>query len=295
MTQENLNDLRAFVVVARTGSFTKAGLQLGISQSALSHCIRALEKRLNIKLFYRTTRSVSTTEAGEQLYQRLSPLFEHIYQELDSLNAFRSSLKGTLRINGNEHVFRYVLPPKFLKFTQTYPDVQLELAIENRFVDIVAERFDAGIRLGSDIAKDMIAVRISPDLTMCAVASPSYLERYGTPKTPYDLTEHRCLLHRLSSGGVMNWEFIDPLNKRVIKVQPQGSFASNGGFLQHDYAVNGIGILWTPEDTVINELQSGQLIRLLPDWEISYEGYHLYYPNRHHSPLLRALIEMIRE
>lgn len=156
---------------------------------------------LKIKLFSRTTRSIATTEAGEQLYQRLSPLFDDIDKEINELSAFRNAVSGCLRINGNEHVFRYVLKDKLTQFMQDYPEVQLDLVMEDRFIDIVAERFDAGIRLGDDVAKDLIAVRISADLPMCAAASPDYLAQHGTPQTPYDLTEHQCLLHRLPSTG----------------------------------------------------------------------------------------------
>lgn len=295
--KSNLNDLKAFLAVAEAGSFTKAGAQLGVSQSALSHCIKALEERLNLKLFHRTTRSIATTEAGEQLYQRLLPLFTEIEEELAQLSQFRNAISGRLRINGNEHVFQTVLGEKFQQFMQAYPEVELELVAENRFIDIVAERFDAGIRLGSDVEKDMIAVRVSADLQMATVASHDYLARYGTPKTPYDLTEHRCLCYRLpSSGGIMTWEFRDPYQKeRVVKVQPQGRFTTNAAFLQQQQVLAGQGILWTPLDTVATPIEQGNLVRLLPDWEMSYEGYHLYYPNRRqHSPLFRALVEALR-
>ncbi|HBO37659.1 MAG TPA: LysR family transcriptional regulator [Pasteurellaceae bacterium] len=295
--KENLNDLRAFLVVARSGSFTKAGAQLGVSQSALSHSIRGIEERLKIKLFNRTTRSISTTEAGERLYQRLSPLFDNIDNEINQLSELRNTVSGTLRINGNEHVFRYVLGEKFERFMQCYPEVNLELVVENRFIDIVAERFDAGIRLGCDVAKDMIAVRISEDMHMCTVASPDYLAKYGTPQTPYDLTEHQCLLYRLAgNGGIMPWEFLDPKVKdRIVKVQPQGRFITSGGFLQQRFAVNGQGILWTPSDSVQAELATGELVRILDKWDMYYEGYHLYYPHRcQDSPLFRALVEALK-
>ncbi|QIM68706.1 LysR family transcriptional regulator [Basfia succiniciproducens] len=294
--KENLNDLRAFLVVARTGSFTKAGAQMGVSQSALSHSIRGIEERLNIKLFHRTTRSISTTEAGEQLYQRLSPLFDDIDNELNELSEFRNAVTGTLRINGNEHAFYYALGDKFVRFSQKYPEVNLELVAENRFIDIVAERFDAGIRLGSDVAKDMIAVRLTDKLQMCCVASPEYLAKNGTPKTPYDLTEHQCLLHRLSNGGVMNWEFIDPKSKgRILKVQPQGTISANGGRVLENYARSGLGILWCPLDMVEEDISSGRLTRILQQWDMEYDGYHLYYPNRRqNSPLFKALVEELR-
>ncbi|QLB19028.1 LysR family transcriptional regulator [Mannheimia granulomatis] len=294
--KENLNDLRAFLLVAQTGSFTKAAAQMGVSQSALSHSIRGIEERLQIKLFHRTTRSISTTEAGEQLYQRLLPLFDEIDQEINGLSEFRNVVKGTLRINGNEHAFRYVLAEKFADFAQQYPEVELELVAEDRFVDIVAERFDAGIRLGADVAKDMIALRISPDLKMVTAASPDYLARYGTPKTPFDLTEHRCLKHRLATlGGILAWEFRDPLTKKIVKFQPQSSLTANNGFLLQKYALQGLGILWSPQDSVQAELDNGKLVPILTDWTMQYDGYHLYYPDRRqNSPLLKALVAVLR-
>lgn len=293
--KDNLNDLRAFITVARTGSFTKAGTVLGVSQSALSHSIRGLENRLNIKLFYRSTRSIATTQAGEQLYQRLVPLFDSITQEIEQLSSFRDTLTGTLRINGNHHALHHVLADKLLRFKQNYPEVALELSADDSFVDIIAERFDAGIRLGSDVARDMIAVRVSPDVQMVCVASPEYLIRCGTPSTPYDLPQHECLLHRLSHGGVLTWQFADPATGKSVNVQPHGTLSTNGVLLPK-YAAAGLGVLWTPLDTVQDELSAGRLVRLMPDWEMSYEGYHLYYPDRrHHTPLFGALVQGLRE
>lgn len=294
--KENLNDLRAFLLVAQTSSFTKAAAQMGVSQSALSHSIRGIEERLQIKLFHRTTRSISTTEAGERLYQRLLPLFDEIDQEVNGLSEFRNALKGGLRINGNEHVFRDVLADKFAEFVKRYPEVALELVAEDRFVDIVAERFDAGIRLGADVAKDMIALRISPDVKMTAAASPNYLAQHGTPKTPFDLTEHHCLKHRLATlGGILAWEFRDPITKKIVKFQPQGNLTANNGFLLQHYAKQGLGILWSPQDSIQTELDNGSLVPILTDWAMQYEGYHLYYPNRRqNSPLLKALMDVLR-
>lgn len=294
--KENLNDLRAFLKVAQTGSFTKAAAQMGVSQSALSHSIKGIEARLGIKLFYRTTRSISTTEAGERLYQRLVPLFAEIDQEIDELSAFRNTVKGSLRINGNEHVFRYVLADKFAEFAKRYPEVELELVAEDRFVDIVAERFDAGIRLGEDVAKDMIALRISPDLQMVTAASPDYLAKFGTPKTPFDLTKHCCLKHRLATLGViMTWEFNDPITQKTIKLQPLGNLTVNNGFLLPHYAKQGLGIIWTPQDSIQTELNNGTLVPILNEWAMHYGGYHLYYPNRRqNSPLFQALVAQLR-
>ena len=299
--KENLNDLRTFLLVAQSGSFTKAAAQLGVSQSALSHAVRALEERLKIKLLHRTTRSMSTTEAGERLYQRLLPLFDHIDQEICDVRSAEGGLTGHLRINGTEHALTHVLWEKFQSFMRLYPHVSLELVADNRFIDIVAERFDAGVRLGDDVAKDMIAVRISADLRMCVAAAPDYLARHGTPQTPRDLTEHACLSMRLQThGGLLHWEFADPKRKgKTVTVQvdqTNGAFIANNATLLQKAACAGMGLIWTPRDAIKAELDAGNLQTVLDDWAIAYPGYHLYYPNRRaDSPLFRALVEALRE
>ncbi|UOO80895.1 LysR family transcriptional regulator [Uruburuella testudinis] len=294
---ENLNDLRTFIAVAQTGSFTKAAAQTGVSQSAVSHSMRALESRLGVKLFHRTTRSISTTEAGERLYRHLLPLFENIDQEISNVLNEQENLRGSLRVNGSIHVFESVLWAKFEHFLQVYPDVSLELVAENRFIDIVAERFDAGIRLGDDVAKDMIAVRLSPDMQMCVAAAPAYLAQYGTPQTPADLSAHQCLAMRLPThGGLLAWEFTNPDDGKTVKIRPQGRFTANSGFLLQNAAAAGHGLMWTPRDSITEKLSSGRLKTVLDDWAITYPGYYLYYPNRRSgSPLLQALVEVLRE
>ena len=225
--KENLNDLRAFLVVAQQGSFTKAARQMGVSPSALSHSIRGVEERLQVKLFNRTTRSVSTTDAGELLYQRLLPLFDGIDREVDALSEVRDAVRGKVRINGTRHVFDHVLRERIGRFVQTHPEIEVELMGDSRFVDIVADRFDFGIRLGDDVEKDMIAVRVSPDMRMCVVATPAYLTAHGTPQTPADLVHHECIRMLLADGSALVWEFADPAQPgRVAKVQPQGRLAS---------------------------------------------------------------------
>lgn len=294
--KENLNDLRAFLVVAREGSFTKAAAVLGVSQSALSHSIRGIEERLKIKLFLRTTRSVSTTEAGEQLYQKLSPLFDDIDREINELGEFRNAVRGRLRINGTPHVFQTVLRDKFARFLREYPEVELELIGEARYADIVAERFDAGIRLGGDVEKDMIAVRVSPDLQMCVAASPDYWAANGVPQTPSELLSHHCLRLTLPSGGMLAWEFHRPDNGEVQKLRPQGRLVCNDNRVLMQAALDGAGIVWLPRDTAAQELANGNLQTALDNWAISYPGYHLYYPNRRaDSPLFQALIGVLRE
>jgi putative lysR family transcriptional regulator len=294
--KENLNDLRAFLVVAQQGSFTKAARQMGVSPSALSHSIRGVEERLQVKLFNRTTRSVSTTDAGERLYQRLLPLFDGIDREVDALSEVRDAVRGKVRINGTRHVFDHVLRERIGRFVQTHPEIEVELVGDSRFVDIVADRFDFGIRLGDDVEKDMIAVRVSPDMRMCVVATPAYLTVHGTPQTPADLVHHECIRMLLADGSALVWEFADPAQPgRVAKVQPQGRFASNLEGCLRSALQHGQGLLWTPQDTVADLLAAGEVVPVLEDWAISYPGYHLYYPNRHHqSPVFRAVVEALR-
>lgn len=294
--KENLNDLRAFLVVAQQGSFTKAARQMGVSPSALSHSIRGVEERLQVKLFNRTTRSVSTTDAGERLYQRLLPLFDGIDREVDALSEVRDAVRGKVRINGTRHVFDHVLRERIGRFVQTHPEIEVELVGDSRFVDIVADRFDFGIRLGDDVEKDMIAVRVSPDMRMCVVATPAYLTVHGTPQTPADLVHHECIRMLLADGSALVWEFADPAQPgRVAKVQPQGRFASNLEGCLRSALLHGQGLLWTPQDTVADLLSAGEVVPVLEDWAISYPGYHLYYPNRHHqSPVFRAVVEALR-
>ena len=294
--KENLNDLRAFLVVAQQGSFTKAARQMGVSPSALSHSLRGVEERLQVKLFNRTTRSVSTTDAGERLYQRLLPLFDGIDREVDALSEVRDAVRGKVRINGTRHVFDHVLRERIGRFVQTHPEIEVELMGDSRFVDIVADRFDFGIRLGDDVEKDMIAVRVSPDMRMCVVATPAYLTVHGTPQTPADLVHHECIRMLLADGSALVWEFADPAQPgRVAKVQPQGRLASNLEGCLRSALQHGQGLLWTPQDTVADLLASGEVVPVLEDWAISYPGYHLYYPNRHHqSPVFRAVVEALR-
>ena len=294
--KENLNDLRAFLTVAQAGSFTKAAQQIGVSQSALSHSIRGMEGRLKVKLLQRTTRSVSTTGAGERLYQKLLPLFEGIDNAVDELGETDGEVRGRLRINGTEHAFNVVLRDKITRFMQQYPMVSLELIGETRFADIVAERFDAGVRLGDDVQKDMIAVRVSPDIQMCAAASPDYLARNGTPQTPFELTGHECVSLALPAGGVLTWEFLDPPTGKTVKIRPHGRFTANSSPMLVSAAKAGLGMMWTPKNMVEAELANGSLTEVLTDRRISYPGYHLYYSDRRaDSPLFAALVACLKE
>ncbi len=296
--QENLNDLRTFLVVAREGSFTKAAAQLGVSQSALSHAVKTMEERLGIKLLVRTTRSVSTTQAGERLRQKLTPLFADIDHEMDNLRSVEDGqLHGSLRINATEHAFAVVLWERLQGFIRDNPQVSLELSCDIRFADIVSERFDMGVRLGDDVAKDMIAVRVSPDMRMCLAASPDYLKTCARLKTPHDLTEHECLALRLPTlGGVLEWEFADPKKcGKTVTFQPQGRLVFNVNSVMLRAALAGFGLIWAPRDALRAEIAAGNLVEVLGDWAMQYMGYHLYYPNRRNdSPLFQAMVAALR-
>ncbi|GAB3101518.1 LysR family transcriptional regulator [Aestuariicella hydrocarbonica] len=297
---ESLNDLRAFTLVAEAGSFTKAAGQMGVSQSALSHTIKALEKRIGIKLLNRTTRSVSTTQAGEQLLNDIAPLISGIEQKLSALNEFRSSPRGTLRINGTEHVIHSILWDKLSRFAHDYPDIHLEITTDYTLTDIVKDRYDIGIRLGHAVDKDMIAVRITPDMQMMVVASPEYVHTYGNPNIPSDLDHHRCLALRLPTHeNLMNWELQksgDGFQKaEIVNIHPRPVMIFSHAHLLVKAAVDGLGLAWVPALMVKSELQSGKLVSLLDEWVTTYDGYYLYYPNRRQSsPLFRLLVDALR-
>lgn len=248
----------------------------------------------------RTTRSIHPTEAGEMLYHSLAVKFADIKQCVDDLSQFRNTLQGKLKINANDHAFIYTLWHKFERLMREYPEIELELVSNHRFVDIVAEGFDAGIRLGRDVAKDMIAQRIAPDMQMCVVASPDYWAKHGTPNTPNELTSHRCLRFRLpSTGGIMAWEFVQtdrtesPSSQKFL---PQGEFVATSSTFLHHAAKQGAGVIWTPKDSVQTDLDKGILQEMLANYVVSYEGYHLYYPNkRQNSPIFRALVACLKE
>lgn len=293
---ENMNELRSFIVVAQEGSFTKAAARLGVSTSALSHSMRKLEEQLKIKLFNRTTRSVATTEAGEQLFKQLLPLFESIEDNVNALSSFRDTLNGTLRINGADHSFLYVIWDKLLVFMQKYPEVKLELTSDMKFADIIAGRFDTGIRLGQEVDQDMIAVKISDDMEMALLATPFYLEKNGIPQTVNDLTKHECLCVRMpTSEGIFVWEFRSPSTKELIKFMPSGRLIVNNNFLAKKACLSHLGLTLMPKDRMTDELKNGEVVEVLFDYAISYDGYHLYYPNRRQdSPLFKALVECLK-
>ncbi len=294
MPRENFNDLLAFLAVARERSFTRAAAKLGVSQSALSHTIRGLEERLGLRLLTRTTRSVSPTEVGERLLQTVGPRFEEIEAELAALSELREKPAGTIRITATEHAAHTILWPKLAKVLPQYPDLKVEIIIEQGLTDIVAGRFDAGVRLGEQVAKDMIAVRIGPDARMAVVGAPSYFERRPIPKRPQDLIAHDCINLRLPTfGGLYAWEF--EKGRRELKVRVEGQLVFNATAQMISAALAGFGLAYVPEDLAQPHLVKGRLKRVLEDWCPPFSGYHLYYPSRRQlTPAFALLVEALR-
>jgi len=294
MIRENMNSLVAFITVATEKNFTKAAAKLGVSQSALSHTIRELEARLNIRLLTRTTRSVSPTEAGQRLLERVAPHVDEIQQELISLSELRDKPAGTIRLTTTEFVIDHLLWPKLIDFLPQYPDIHLELNIDYGFTDIVAERFDAGIRNGEQVANGMISVRIGPDMRMAVVGSSQYFALHPRPITPQDLTAHQCINLRLPTyGGLYAWEFKKGEQELNVRVKGQVIFNTSTQMLHA--ALNHFGLAYLPETMVTPYLENHQLIRVLDDWCPTFAGFHLYYPHRRNaSPAFRLLVEALK-
>jgi DNA-binding transcriptional LysR family regulator len=294
MLGENFNDLLAFLAVAKERSFTRAAAQLGVSQSALSHTIRGLEERLGLRLLTRTTRSVSPTEAGDRLLHALGPRFEEIDAELAALSELREKPAGTIRITATDYAAEMILWPKIAKFLPQYPDVKVEIIIDYGLTDIVAQRFDAGVRSGEQLAKDMIAVRIGPDMRMAVVGAPPYLAKRSPPMRPQDLMGHNCINLRLPTyGGLYAWEF--EKGKRELKVHVAGQLAFNSTFQMLNAALAGFGLAYVPEDLAQSHLTEGRLNRVLEDWCPTFSGYHLYYPSRRQpSPAFGLVVDALR-
>lgn len=287
--KENLNDLSAFVLVARNASFTKAAAQLGISQSALSQTIRALEERLGIRLLTRTTRHVAPTDAGERLLAAIGPRLDGIEDDLKELGALRDKPAGPVRITASEHAANAILLPKLIPLLSNYPDIELEINTDYRMIDIVEQRFDAGVRLGEHLAKDMIAVRIGPDVRMAVVAAPGYFSAREVPRRPQDLTSHDCINLRLPThGGLLPWDF--KKGSRELNVRVEGQLILNGFPLVLQAALAGCGLAFMLEDTVQPHLANGSLVRVLDDWCSVFPGYHLYYPSRRQPSSAFALV-----
>ena len=291
--RENINDLVAFVAVAKDRSFTLAAAHLGMSQSSLSRTIRKLEERVGVRLLTRTTRSVTPTDAGRRLLANVSPRLDEIGAELDALGAFRDRPAGTIRINSSEQALRTVLWPFIDRFAAQYPDIKVEVDVENGLIDIVERGYDAGVRLGEQVAKDMIATRIAPHWRMAVVATPTYFAGRGLPATPHDLTEHNCINLRLVTyGGFYAWEFEKEGRRLNVRVDGQLAFNGTNHVLAAVLANHGIGCL--PAEMAEEHLASGRLVQVLKDWMPTFEGYHLYYPSRQHSAAFQLFVDGIR-
>ena len=293
MRHESFGALAAFVTVAKERSFTRAAARLGVSQSALSQTLRGLEERLGLRLLTRTTRSVAPTNAGERLLRTVAPRFEEINTELASLSELREKPAGNIRITAGEHPAITILAPALEKFLPDYPDIHVEVIVDYGLVDIVADRYDAGIRLGEQVAKDMIAVRIGPDMRMAVVGSPAYFAKRTLPKTPRELTDHQCIGMQLSvHGNVFPWEF--EKYGRELKVRIEGQLVFNHSALRLSAVLAGLGLAYLPEDQVEGHITKGKLVRVLEDWCPPFPGYHLYYPSRRQSsPAFSLLVKAL--
>lgn len=294
MPRTNLDDLNAFLAVAKERSFTRAAAKLGVSQSALSHTIRGLDLQLGLRLLTRTTRSVSPTETGERLLRSIGPRLDEIDAELEAVSALRDKPIGTIRLTAGEHSARSILWPRLSKVLPRYPDIRVEVIVDYGLTDIVAERYDAGVRLGQQIAKDMIAVRIGPDMRMAVVGSPSYFAKRPKPTKPQDLTKHTCINLRLPTyDSVYAWEF--EKNGREVKVHVEGQLTFNNLALRLEAALAGCGLAYLPEDQVRTAIAQKRLIGLLADWCPKFAGYHLYYPSRRQqTPAFSVVVDALR-
>ena len=293
MAGADFHDLVAFVAVAEEQSFTRAATKLGVSQSALSQTIRGLEARLGIRLLARTTRRVAPTEAGERLLRSIAPRFDEINAELAALSELRDKPAGTVRITSTENAAETVLWPALNRLLPGYPDIKVEVIIDYGLTDVVAEPVDAGVRFGEQVAKDMIAVRIGPDIRMAVVGAPAYFAKRPSPRTPQDLTSHDCINLRLPMHGLYAWEFAR--NGRDLRVRVEGQLAFNTTALIQQAALAGFGLAFLPEPQVRRHLQSGELVRVLANWCPPFSGYHLYYPSRRQpTPAFALLVDALR-
>lgn len=294
MAKTDLNQLTWFQAVAEERSFTKAAAKLGVSQSTLSHAIRQLEERMGIRLLTRTTRNVSTTIAGERLLQTIAPRISEIEEEIAALTAFRDKPSGSIRLTLSDHALESVVWPKLKPVLSAYPDISVELILDSTFRNIVEEGFDAGVRLGESVAKDMIAVRIGPDWRLVAVASPAYLEAQGLPGHPQDLVRHICInMRHETAGSLYAWEF--EKDGQALRVRVNGQLTFNNSYAMIDAAVSGYGIAYVPENIVERHIDSGSLMRVLDDWSPFFDGYFLYYPSRRQNlPAFKIIVEALR-
>ena len=294
MRREDLTDLNAFLAVAEERSFTRAAARLGLKPSTLSHTIRGFEERLGVRLLTRTTRSVAPTEAGERLLQTVGPRFEAVAAELEAVSALKGKTAGTVRITTGAHGYETVLRPALRRLLPEHPDLRVEVVVEHRLTDIVAERFDAGLRLGERVERDMVAVRVGPEQRYVVVGSPAALAGRPHPVTPQDLTAHRCITYRhASSGALYAWEF--EKGGRELAVRVEGPLVFNDALPALDAAVEGLGLAYVPEDVAAPHLAEGRLVQVLSDWCPAIPGYHLYYPSRRQmTPAFALMVEALR-
>jgi DNA-binding transcriptional LysR family regulator len=294
MARDNINDILAFLVLARERNFTRAAAKLGITQSALSHIMRGLETRLGVRLLTRTTRSVAPTEAGERLMQTVGPRLEEIEAEIAAISELSDKPAGTVRITAIDHVIDSVLWPRLAKILPQYPDLKIEISSDYRMVDVAAERFDIGVRFGDQVDKDMVAVRLTPDVRTAIVGSPAYFETRRMPATPQDLLKHNCICLRLSSsGGIYAWELRNGDEQLEVRVSGQTTF--NSAYQMLHAALSGCGLAFVPEDMAEIHVREGRLLSVMPDWCPAFPGLHAYYPSRRHSSrALQIVIEAIR-
>lgn len=294
MAKQDFNDLLWFLAVARERSFTKAAAKLGIAQSTLSHTIKRLETQMGIRLLMRTTRSVGLTEAGERLRDSLAPRIDDIEADIAALMAFRDKPSGSIKITLSDHAFYSVVWPKLRPVLRDYPDIRLEFSLDTGFRNIVEGGFDAGVRLGESIEKDMIAVRIGPDWRLVAVAAPAYFEMHQKPKHPKDLIRHNCINMRQSTGGgLYAWEFGKDVEELRVKVE--GQLAYNSSYAMIDAALHGYGIAYLPENIVTDRIESGDLMLVLDDWSPPFDGYFIYYPSkRQNSAAFKVIVEALK-
>ncbi len=294
MKRDELGDLVVFLAVAEERSFTRAAARIGTSQSSLSHTIRRLEERMGVSLLTRTTRNVVPTEAGEELARTLRPALNEIQSRLDSIAALRQKPAGTIRITSSRHATDRILMPVVTRLMADHPDLKVEISVDQKLTDLVAERFDAGVRLGEQVEKDMIAVRIGPEIRMAVVGSPAYFEKHPKPGTPHDLTQHACINLRLPTlGGLYAWEF--EKNGRPLNVRVDGQFTCNDVPPIVQAAVDGLGLACLPDNQFGSHIEEGRLVRVLEDWCPPFPGYHLYYPSRRQpSPVFEMLVNALR-
>ena len=293
MPRQDFNDLLAFMAVARERSFTRAAAKLGVVQSTLSHTIKRLESQMGLRLLTRTTRSVGLTEAGERLQQSLAPRIEDIERDIAALMSLRDTPSGSVRITLSEHALETAVWPKLWPVLRKYPDVKVEFSLDTAFRNIVEDGFDAGVRLGESVEKDMIAVRIGPDWRLVAVASPAYLKEHPKPKHPQDLLKHVCIKRREAAGGHYVWEFAK--NGSELRVRIEGQLTFNDSRAMIDAAVKGFGIAYLPEDMAAQHIRSGELVTVLDDWSPKFDGYYIYYPtSRQNSAAFRVIVDALR-